>query len=136
MDCKRTNNFEIDRESLGEPKRRFAIRDDDRDFVFTGWLLGKGVYGHSQSGNPHDADRGTITRIFLTTGGNLVVSVRRWTYFQGERDRHAAAVCRSIDEVLDWLRADNYGELGVSAKDALDDIDYEPLFALANEEVA
>lgn len=136
-ESKHTHNFPIDREVLGEPKALVAYRDGDRDLTFVGWLLGEGEHGTGgNSGFAFDWTRGTVTRVYLTTGGNLVVAVRRWSNWQGERERRAAAVCRTIDEVLDWLRADNHGELGVSAKAAIDDIDYEPLTALANEEVA
>lgn len=136
-DTKHTHNFPIDREILGEPERRSVPRDGDRDIVFTGWLAGKGKHGTGgNSGFSHDWSRGTVTKIYITTGGNIIIGIRRWSIWQGESERFAAAVCRSIDEVLDWLREDNHGEIGVSAKEALDDIGYEPMLELANEEVA
>lgn len=126
-------NFEIEHDTLvelyGEPKKCWGERNSDRDLVFNGWLVGE---GNCCAGT----GRSTHTRIYLTTGGNVVVEIERRTSWQGEHDRHDAKLCRSVEEILNYMREDYDGcSLGRSSKEAVDNIGYKPLLLLAIEEV-
>lgn len=92
-------------EELGEPKRYRVERDGDRDLAFRGWRIGEGSDGSGgTSGYAHDWNRGTDVRIYVTTGGNYVIYKRYWSCWQGERERHEAAIHRSSTAALAAMR--------------------------------
>jgi hypothetical protein len=142
-DTKNTGNFPIDLDILKDlhsgdgPHKKIIKRDGDRDLAFTGWLIGLGKHGTGGSGYECDWTQGTETGIYLTTGGNLVVRIHRWSRWQGVGERNDAVIVRSADALLRYLREDYDGEnIGWSAKAALDSIEYAPLRNLGIEEIA
>jgi hypothetical protein len=100
---------------LGEPTGFELERDGARNLAFKGWKIGFGSHGN---GGQFEKDwtRGTKVRIYLTTGGSLVTSVSRWSHWQGERSRFAAAAHATTEAALAWLVEDAGGELGVASK--------------------
>jgi hypothetical protein len=101
-----------DPELFEDAAKRFRVkRDGDRDFEFRGWQLGM---GSRDSG----VGRGVDVVIYLTTGGRIITKIKRWTSWQNEVDRHAAAAHRTAAAALQWLRDDSGGELGRASKAA------------------
>ena len=116
----------------GAPREFKLPREGDRPVKFRGWRLGEGNHGTGgNSGYESDHTRGTRVRVYLTTGGNLVIGVYRWSRWQGEGATGSAAVCGSAEAALAWLREDCGGELGAASLEA-----WAPLEAEAAEEVA
>jgi hypothetical protein len=91
------------RAHLGPPDTMEVRRDGDLDITFSGWVLG-------------DGDKGTTqVVVYGTVGGNLITESRR-SAFGRPSGVHRAAVHKTPDEALAWLRADNGGSLGEASK--------------------
>jgi hypothetical protein len=106
---------------MGEPsKRRRVYRDGALDLRFTGWLLGEGCHGTGgSSGCSRDWHRGIDVAIYVTTGGKLITAAKRWSRWVGEGERYTAAVHRTAENAIAWLREDSSsGELGPASKEA------------------
>lgn len=124
-------------EELGSPQQHRVTRDDARDLAFDGWPLGEGHHGSGgTSGYECDWTRGVRVRIYLTTGGRLVTAVHRWSRWQGEPERHAAAAHDDAPAVLAWL-VEDAGRLGAASKAAWEEAcaTWPPLDGLDVEEV-
>ncbi|MBU2572326.1 MAG: hypothetical protein KJ725_20295, partial [Gammaproteobacteria bacterium] len=108
-------------EHLGEPEQHRVTREGARDLAFRGRLLGTGEHGTGgNSGCTKDWTRGVHVRIYLTTGGRLVLAVHRWTRWQGEPDRYTATARDTPDTAIDWL-VEDAGRLGAASKAAWED---------------
>lgn len=122
----------------GEPKAHRVTRDGARDLSFRGWLIGQGDHGSGgNSGYACDWNRGVHVYIYLTTGGNLITMVDRWSCWQGEDGSGDAAIHRTPEAALAWLVDDAGGILGVASKEAWEAAcqAYPPLAGMETEAV-
>lgn len=126
----------IDGSALGEVHAHRIVRDGDRDISFRGWLLGEGESGSGgTSGYRCDWTRGVTVKIYLTTGGNYVVSKSFWSRWQGEGESFEGGIYRSGEALLEALKTD--GALRKAEKEAWEEacVDWAPLAALEAESV-
>ena len=92
-------------------------RDGLPPIAFTGEVIGSGS-NSIQGGNR--ANRWTEVEIYRTKGGRFVVTLSRFTCWQGESDRHSAKSCATAAEVIDWLK-EGESELGSVSQEAVED---------------
>jgi len=103
--------------------KQFTIkRTGERSLRFAGRLVAE---AESSPNNAHpswsrETGRWTELRLYRTAGGKYVAEQVHRTQWQGESDSHAARVCRTDPEVVEFLG------LGWLAKDLYDgaDLDY------------
>lgn len=104
------------------------VRDNDTTLAFDGELLAKvssnpnNAYGNSYSG---EVGRWQILALYKTQGGKFICERINRTQWQGERDSHAAKVCTSNKEVIEffghsWLAKDLYSEAGLDAAERIE----------------
>lgn len=104
------------------------VRDNDTTLAFDGELLAKVssnpniAYGNSYSG---EVGRWQILALYKTQGGKFICERINRTQWQGERDSHAAKVCTSNKEVIEffghsWLAKDLYSEAGLDAAERIE----------------
>ena len=60
-------------------------------------------------------------RIYKTKGGKYVASVDSITRWQGEHDTTSAKSFVTPEEVVEWLRSDNDGRLGLASQEACEE---------------
>lgn len=116
-------NEEIDNEVVTDMEEYEVIRDNDRNIKFNGELLASAgsswnnAHGSSYSGS---VGRRTSLKLYKTSGGKFVCSRIEHTQWQGERNEFYGAVCKTIDEVIDffgncWIAKELYEEADIDA---------------------
>lgn len=86
-------------------------RDGGLDLVFDGWHV-----GHAELGL--GAFRGVRVDVWVTSTGKVVTGETRWTSWEGETSRYAAAAHDGHAEAYDWLVDRTGGNLGGVSKQA------------------
>jgi len=92
-------------------------RDGLPPIAFNGEKIGSGD-NRIISGN--SANRWTEVAIYRTAGGRYVVSLARFTCWQGESDHHAATSKATSDEIIEWLK-EGEDSLGSVSQEAVEE---------------
>jgi hypothetical protein len=94
---------------MSEAKTYTVNRDGKPPLRFTGTIIAetdnRSVRGDRQN-------RWTEITLYRTKAGKIVVDVTNRTQLEGESDRCRADVVSDAKAVIEWLTADNDGELG------------------------
>jgi hypothetical protein len=108
--------------------KQFTIkRDGERSLSFKGRLIAeaKSSPNNACSNWSHETGRWTELRLYRTAAGKLVAEQVQRTQWQGESDSHAARVCTSDQQVVDflglgWLAKELYDEAEVDYSESVD----------------
>lgn len=109
--------------------KQFKInRDGFPPLSFTGAQI---AAADNRSHQGPNQNRWTTVRIYRTTGGNLVCSVKRSTQWQGESDHTKAASMATAKEAITWLQ-EGEDRLGGVSQEAIEEAaKVDPEFAAA-----
>jgi len=80
-------------------------RTNERSLRFRGLLLGKSGSSFDNSHPDYSGRTGRRETLYLysTSGGNYVAVRENETQWQGEHDTTEAKLCKTVDEVVDFL---------------------------------
>ena len=80
-------------------------RTDERSLRFRGVLLGKNGSSFNNASPDYSGQTGRRETLYLysTSGGNYVAVKERGTQWQGEHNIIEAKLCKTIDEVVNFL---------------------------------
>jgi len=80
-------------------------RTNERSLRFRGALLGKNGSSFNNSSPDYSGSTGRRTTLYLysTSGGNYVAVRENETQWQGDHDTTEAKLCKTVDEVVDFL---------------------------------
>ena len=97
-------------------------RDGDRAIRFTGELIATAASSPDTASSSYSRSTGRWTelRLFRTKGGKFVCERVGYSQWQGEHDRHEAAVVATEAAVIEffglgWLAKALYAEAGIAA---------------------
>src|SRR5690242_2914112 len=100
-----------------EPREYVIPRDDDRDLKFVGRKLSR----EADSLDSPQVTSHTEVTIYVTKGGKIVTTVRRWRDTPEGKiisDKLTTGVHYSGESAVTWLKADNNKALGSLSKKA------------------
>lgn len=110
-----------------EMTRKELNRDNGRNLVFTGELIGSASSSpnNAHSNYSRETGRWTELNLYKTAGGKFVCHSIGRTQWQGEHDRYSAQVCETESDVVDffgtgWLAKELYGNAGIDATEEVD----------------
>lgn len=110
-----------------EMTKKELKRDNDRNLVFTGELIGSASSSpnNAHSNYSRETGRWTELNLYKTAGGKFVCHSIGRTQWQGEHDRYSAQVCETESEVVDffgtgWLAKELYEDAGIDATEVID----------------
>ena len=117
--------YRIEREI--EMKEHIIKRDNERDLVFTGEHVASASSSPETSRSDYSGSTGRWTELFLyrTTSGKYVCHSIGRTQWQGEHDRHNAAVCETPEAVCEffgssWLAKELYDSADIDCAERVD----------------
>jgi hypothetical protein len=121
-------NLDSDTDKETDEMTKFELnRDNDRNVVFTGELIGS---ASSSPNNAHSnysggSGRWSELNLYKTAGGKFVCHSIGRTQWQGEYDRFTLKVCETEAEVIEffgagWLAKELYEDAGIDATEAID----------------
>jgi len=108
-------------------EKHVITRDGARDLVFTGELIASASSSPETARSDYSGSTGRWTelRLFKTQAGKFVAASVGRTQWQGEHDRHSAAVCDTTEAVCEffgssWLAKELYAEAEIDCAEAVD----------------
>lgn len=91
---------------ITEQLQTFTIkRTDERSLRFRGVLLGKNGSSFNNASPDYSGQTGRRETLYLysTSGGNYVAVKEKETQWQGDHDTTEAKLCKTVDEVVEFL---------------------------------
>ncbi len=102
-------------------------RDNAPDLKFTGELVAAASSSANNASSSYSGSVGRWTELSLyrTKGGKFVCQSEGCTQWQGEHNRHAAAVCETPEAVCEffgssWLAKELYENAGIDCAERVD----------------
>lgn len=117
-----TIGIDTDTDIEGSDMKKYLLEVDNApDIRFTGELIASAAstdnkaIGHSYSG---ESGRWAELRLFKTAGGKYICYQVGRTTWNGEKDRHSAAICENYQEIIEffghrWLAKELYDDAGI-----------------------
>lgn len=108
-------------------KEHTIIRDNAPDLIFTGEVIASASSSPETARSDYSGSTGRWTELCLyrTKGGKYVCETIGRTQWQGEHDRHSAAVCETPEAVCEffgssWLAKELYASTDIDCAERVD----------------
>ncbi len=111
-----------------EKQLEYTIRrDGERDIKFTGIKLASTSSSNNTASSYYSGQVGRWAKLALykTQGGKYVCESIGYTQWQGEHNRHKAAICETEQQVCEffgngWLAKDLFAEAGIDCSEEVE----------------